>query len=254
MSSSVTSTSYDSAVDQVLDYLEAQGVDVSSLDLDGVDSSDLDMSDPAIEAYFQLAYMQLMEILYPEQINSLEAQIGEVNFDTLYANTDAETNEIIMSLIEDDPDMLSAMTRASAGDAEGDAVDAYINAIYTPDDGSAVSWESSITDDFEELGLEEWNWVADQEEAFKSAEQSILDSLSEYDQMILDITDAFEAGAITEAQYEQQLTDVNMGREALLGMLQAVQSQEQNFFEMISDLIENMIDTQMAIIRNTGGS
>lgn len=252
MSNSVTTTNYDSAVDQVLDYLEAQGVDVSTLDMDGAQSTDLDLSDPAVEAYFQLAYMQMMEILYPEVINSLEAQVGEVNFDTLYANTDPAVNELIMQMLEDDPDMMVEMTRATSGDAEADYVDALINAVYT--DTSTSSYTSSITDDFDTLGVEGLDWVADQEDAFKSAEQSILDSLSSYDEAILDITDQFQSGEISESEYNNQLEDVYMGREALLGMLQAVQSQEQNFFEMVSKLIENMIDTQMAIIRNTGGS
>lgn len=257
MGNSIQTGNYDDAVNQVLEYFEANGIDPDTIDLDS--AADLALyDDPVFEAYFQLAYQQLMEILYPEVINSLSAEVGEVNYDTLYANAGDEINELITLLLEDDPDLMLELTRMTQGDSEADYLAALLAATDSDssgsDSGASYAYETSLTDDARDMiesgqvgtGFE---WIVDQEDAFMAAEQSILDQLSEYDEAMVDLAEALANGMDPEV-YQAELESMTMGREALLAMLQAVQDQASNFFQMISNLIENMIDTNLNIVRN----
>lgn len=263
MVSSVSTTyDYTSAMDAIRQeieaYCEVNGID-SAQYLDSLDENfSLAVYDnPTLEAYFQLAYMQLAELLDPALINSLEAQIGEVNFETLYANAGDDFNELVVSLIEDDPELMAYYAMQGGGETEGQFLLDYLSEIQT--EAGADSGSESFTDDARELAEmygfgEGFEWVVDQEDLFKAAEMSILERLQEYDSAIMDLAEMLESGEISETYFESEMQNIYYGRETLLMMLSQVTEQEMRFFEMISEMYEKANEMNMSIINNMRGA
>lgn len=259
MTSSVnTSYDYNAAMEsiraEVEAYCEANGIDPESYleNLDG-DLSLALIDNPTFEAYFQLAYVQLMEIVAPEVINSLEAQVGDVDFETLYANADDDLNALVEALIQDDPELMAFVANRESGQSEGEAVLSLLAQSYSQSNSDSEAQE--YLDDARELAEnyelgEGFDWVIEQEALYSSVEQSILDQLAEYDQAIVDLAEAFASGKMSEAEYEASLQESQFGREYLLMMLQTVTEQKATVMELISEMYKKISEMNLTVLRN----
>ncbi len=264
----ITSTNYDynAAMEtiqaEITEWCEAQGVDPNDFlaNLDGGFTASV-FDNPTLEAYFQLAYMQLVELLYPEVINSLEAEIGEVTFETLYDSADEEFNNFIISLIEDDPEIMALYAMQAGGETEGDFVLALLAALNTETSADLSEYGEGFntTDDLREyldsvdLGADMENELlawAEAEDVYTATEMAILDRLAEYDQAMNDLVAALESGDISETQFESEMQNITFGRETLMAMLQQVTDQKMQFFETISELYDQAFEMQNTIINN----
>jgi hypothetical protein len=263
MTTGVTSTSYDynAAMDniqaEVEAYCEANGIDAEDYlaNLDGNLTINV-FDNPTLAAYFQLAYMQLVEMLYPEIINSIEAEVGTVDFATLYESCDEEFNDFITSIIQDDPELMALFSmQAGSSDSEIQALYAELATMIASsddsDDMSATFYTDQARDSAEGTSHEDFvNWLADQEDMFTSVEMSILDQLSYYDQAILEIKAALENDEISAESFQAEMENIMFGRETLMTMLQQVSAQKAQFFEMISEMMDKATEMQNSIINN----
>jgi len=255
----VDSVNYDAAMESITAeieaYCEAQGIDPDDFlaNLDSASTASL-YDNPTFEAYFQLCYMQLMELLYPEVYYSAEGDTGSIDFDTLYAAADEDMNELIYELIEDDPELMAYYALQEGGQSEADAfmdlLDSYyatLNEDGTEDDGISDAIQEAY-DLAEEYGLGGVAALADKELMFESAQNSILDMLEEYDAGITALVEALNAGEISETEFEAEMSTISYYRETMLAMLQQLTTQEMTYFEAISELYSKATEMDMAII------
>ncbi|MBU0506537.1 MAG: hypothetical protein ABII18_11600 [bacterium] len=264
MTTGVTSTSYDynAAMDniqaEVEAYCEANGINAEDYlsNLDGNLTINV-FDNPTLAAYFQLAYMQLVEMLYPEVINSIEAEVGAVDFATLYESCDEEFNAFITSIIQDDPELMALFSmQAGSSDSEIQALYAELAKMISSsdseaDDMGATFYTDQARDSAAGTSHEDFvNWLADQEDMFTSVEMSILDQLSTYDQAILEIKAALENDDISAEEFQAEMENIMFGRETLMTMLQQVTAQKSQFFEMISEMMDKATEMQNSIINN----
>ncbi|HLD45304.1 MAG TPA: hypothetical protein VJC18_07700, partial [bacterium] len=190
----------------------------------------------------------------PEVINSLEAQVGEVNFDTLYAAAGDEFNGYITSLIEDDPELMALFATQAGGEGEGDWVMGYLSDLAANTD-MGDSNQGSLTDDARALadmyGLGEgFDWVINQEDLFASAEMAILDRLAEYDQAMADLVAALESGALSDTQFATEVQNCQFAREVDIALLQQMTDTKMSLFETISKIYNQTFEMQKSIINN----
>ena len=75
------------------------------------------LQDPVFQAYWKLAYLQLMEILDPALFQSLYGQVGAENFDFdhVYSMVDPEFNQLLENLVVDGGPELAAFLYQSDG-------------------------------------------------------------------------------------------------------------------------------------------
>ena len=263
MSGSISPTSYDyaSAMDnirsEVESYCATNGIDTDEFlaNLDEKLTTSV-FDNPTLQAYFQLAYMQLVELLYPEKINSLEAEVGEVNFETLYTNSDDAFNSFITNLIEDDPELMAFYARQAGGASEGDFVLGMLASMAeqqnSENGGNGQNQQNtSITQDARDLTAKYdlgpgFDWVINKEDAFAAAETAILDRLSEYDQAVNEMVDMLANGEGSDAE----LQNLQYVREGMIAMLQHVTDAKLTFMETISKIYKDVFEMQNALINN----
>lgn len=266
----------------VEDYCDSNGIDpsiyLSSLDGNKI-SEDL-KNDPAFQAYWQLTYLQLTEIIDPTQISSMDAQVGEIDFNALYAAQDADTNALITDLISDDPalmayalkesgqaeasdSLLSLFTAANTAAATSTTADSYgaqylaeypdevsgttasdtlDNSMYEANDARALADEYDLGEGFD--------WVINTEEGIRSTESSIFNYLAEMDQQLVDLKGALDTGAISAEEFSADSDNISVYRETMLGMLQQLETSLSSVMEMYSKLIEQATQMQMSTINN----
>lgn len=261
---STGSVSYEDAMTAIRDQLTADGLTEAQIQdiLDNPEDSLAVTDNPALQAYFQLCYMQLAEILDPELINSLAADVGSVDFQTFYDNADPSFNEMITALIQEDPELMALYATEAGGQSEGDYVLTLLSQLSAEaatatetDTDTDDDSEEKITDDAralqETFGLGEgFTWITEQEDIYNAGLESIANQLAEYDQSMQDLLEQFDNGEINETTYNSELSSMNAGREALLVLMQQISEYKMNFFEMISKLYDSVKDTQMAILNN----
>ena len=264
MSETVTYTTDQSAqIDDlkgyVEEYCEANGID-SAIYTSALDGQTIDpdlLNDPAFQAYWQLAYLQLMEILYPEMVQSVYAEVGEVDFDALYSAAGDEINQFMENLVADNPDLM-AFAALTDGDSTTDP-DAVSSAVESYSSGTSETRTSS-TDYVDEqardlldlLGLDEnlYGPLIDTEEGIKSTENYLLNGLAELDQQLADLQEALESGQITAEEFSAQIEGVSMYRELYVGLIQNLEDAWGNLLEMFSQLLKTQQEGQMSIARN----
>ena len=268
--SSVSSTQAMATIEQeIIDYCESVGLDYEDFltNLDNVKTADL-MDIPGLEAYFQLCYVQLVAIINPDLINSLYADVGlpagagidfetlkaaGIDFDEVYAAADPEFNEMILSMIEDDPELLALVAHSAGGESEANYVLDILASLYASTeegaDGDIQATSNSAAheaNDLYNLGLD---WVIDQDDFYNSATQSLLQQLTEYDNAIIQLQQDVMNG-MDPAEAQMQMESLKMGREALFELLQQFTERQMTFIESISDLFKEMDEANKAIIRN----
>lgn len=250
-----TSYDYNTAMEairaEVVEYCESQGIDpdvyLNNLD-ENLTTSVMDI--PSLESYFQLAYMQLMEIINPQLIASLEAQVGEVDFDTLYEHADDDLNNLITSLIEDDPELMALFAHQAAGQSEAEFL---LNHLAELNQQSDQGQDESFTDDARNLADQfnfgpGFDWIIEKEDMFNAASQSIVERLASLDQAYAALISDFQSGNIDETTLNSEMQNISYARESLMVMLQQVSEFQMNFFEMVSQIFNKYYETQQSLI------
>jgi hypothetical protein len=267
----------------VEDYCSANNIDpaVYLSSLDGNTISDDLRNDPAFQAYWQLTYLQLTEIIDPSSINSQDGQVGEINFDAVYAAADQQTKDLITNLLQDDPELmafalaqagqtedsdslLSMFTAANTAAATSTTAGAVMGSNYLTDVPGTPSGMSpadtggnAMGDDSDARALGDeydlgggYDWLIDTEEGVHSTESSIFDYLAEMDQQLVDLKGALSTGQITAEEFSSQAGDISTYRETMLGMLQQLESSLSTIFDMYSKMVEQATQMQMSTINN----
>lgn len=259
-------------INQIADlqaYLEANNIDptvyMAAIDGNAIDT-DL-KNDPAFQAYWQLTYLQLTEILNPTMINSPEGDVGEIDFQALYDSASPEYNQFIEDLIADDPSIMTVL-----GNEANQQTDTLLGAIQTATGGSETA---GVTGDYDVDGAiggsenymgysadarsigeqydlgEGYDWIIQTEEGIRAAEGSIMTTLAEMDQMLVDLKEGLQSGTISAEQFAADAENISVYRETYLGMMQQLETSLMTVMEMISKIIEQATETNMAIVNNS---
>jgi hypothetical protein len=267
----------------VEEYCKSKNIDpgtyLASLDGNLV-SADL-RNDPVFQAYWQMAYLQLSEILDPSQINSMQSQVGEVDFDQLYAGSDQNYNDFISKLIQDNPEMMAFAAQMENKPEESESLLSIFNSSASAQktvtgnspmfleisrDGSSTDTDPNTddgtphntlysADDARALGDKYnlgggYDWLIGSEEGIRSTESSIFTYLAEMDQQLVDLKEGLRTGAMSAEEFNSDVSGISMYRETLLGMLQQLESSLSTIMDLYSKIIEKANEMQMATINN----
>lgn len=252
----------------ITEYCQTNNIDPATYvaALDGEIDINL-KDDPAFQAYWQLASLQLAYILSGGAVDM--SVPGDVAYDqesieAAYAAADAELLALCESLLQDQPELLAFFTMQTDGVSSGNDILAAINLSESntteetstsedsSEDSDGESWTSQDTRDFIEAygGSEGLDWLIDYEEGIRAAEQSILNYVAEMDQQLVELTEMFNSGEISAEEYSAKTENLSIYRETLLAMLQQLESSLSTVMEMYSKLIEQANEMSMAVINN----
>lgn len=212
------------------------------------------LQDPVFQAYWKLAYLQLMEILDPALVQSLYAQVGADNFDFdhVYSMVDPEFNQFLENLVMDNPELMGFLAH-SDGNPETSAdevmsaisqlIQAEVAPPYVAEDARRL---------IEELGIDNGlvNSLLYSEEGMKSAEQSILMELAEIDAMMVELTDGLRTGSMSADEFNARVGQISSNRQVLIAMLGDLQGKLGNMFQFFSNLLQTQTEALAQIVRN----
>lgn len=254
------------------DYCAANDIDpatyVAALD----DGASVDLSDdPAFQAYWQLAYLQLVYLLSGGATDM--SSPGDVSYDETElmaaynaVAADPEQNyilELAEEMLADDPELMAFFTTQTAGADAGNSLLATINlaeASSTTSSGSDSAEESSTSYSYVDQQARDFaeaygsgsglDWLIEYEEGIRGAEGSILNQLAEMDQQLVELTDALNSGNMSAEEYSAQVDQISSYRETMLAMMQQLEANLSNIMEMYSKLIEQANEMAMSVINN----
>lgn len=242
----------DQLTSYINEYCEARGIDPEQYTayLDGNRALDPAIfEDPGFQAYWQVSYLQLVEILDPPLIQSVYAQVGDVNFDEVYSRADPEFNEFLENLIMDSPELL-AFAAAEDGTISEDAVWQFLEEeTASPYDTDYVDEQARALQ--EEFGLGGmWDHLINTEEGILSLENALVMTLTELDQGLEALRQSLAEGTISEDEFSAEFQMNSAYRGTILGLIQSLDDTLSNQLEMFSELIESEDNLQLAIARN----
>lgn len=258
----------------VQDYCQTNGIDpaIYTQALDPGNSLDPQLlNDPAFVAYWQLAYLQLMEIINPTAIQSLYTEVGEVNFDLLFTRTaesNPELNELVRRIVADSPELMAAVA-ASDTDVATDPLE-VMNLIlaHIPSSQGAASGEEGeepVEDPLqfvdhgarkwkEEFGLSDaWDDIIEMEETNLSWQNFSLNEMAELDAQVAKITDALRGGKVSADEMEANKADlqsISQQKQFYMGMLQNFQQTLNTRMELISKMLKTQNESMQAVVNN----
>ncbi len=254
-------TDYGAAMDairaEVESYCEINGLDSDEFlaNLDKVGTSAL-FDNPALLAYLELAATQLLEIIAPEKINSAEGEVLDIldideNGQILFRNVDEDLQNMIMQMLEDDPELVAYFVMKSSGQSEADAFLNLLGSTESGTEGSVETVTAKARAMAEDMGMtDEFGWIMDNEDMYSAMQSSIYDQLEKYDQAINELIQAFSNGDLSQEAYQGQLSSMSSQREILVGLLSYSQENKSNFFQMISDMYKTINETLRNINNN----
>lgn len=257
----------------VTDYCKQHNIDPATYvaALDGKDMAQL-RDDPAFQAYWQLAAMQLSYLLSGGE--QLYSEPGAVEFDDMaisasYNSADEQTREFIDKLLQDDPELMAFFAMQQGGNEEANNILAAINLSQNrtttppqtsisdlPEEMAGYRHVAEDARDFVrkyELGSF-YDDVISTEEGIRSAEGSILNQIAEMDQQLADLSEAFDTGKIGVDKYNAEIKNVSVYRETLLAMMQNLESTLSTVMEMYSKMIEQQKEMAQSVIQNMRGA
>lgn len=244
------------------DYCSANGIDpaVYTSALDGSTSIDPSLlSDPAFQAYWQLAYLQLMEIINPSLLQSINAEVGAIDFDSVYAAAGEEMNAYIQNLVLDNPEMM-AFFAESDGNEQSDP-EAVMNALAnygvssSADTSGSAYRDDQARDLADELGLDGmWDFLIETEEGIRSSENYLMEGLADMDQQLVELQTALQNGTITAEEFSAGVEQISAYRQIYVGLIQNFEDAFAQLLETFSQLLKAQQDGQMAIVRNLSGA
>lgn len=238
----------------VNEYCESHNIDpeVYTKYLDNQQSIDPALlNDPIFQAYWKVTYLQLMEVINPELLQSISGEAGEINFDEVYAHAGDDINNFIMQLVSDDPELM-AFAAASDQNAATDP-----NFIRTLLEGPSGGDPAVYVDEEARRMAQEWQLggmfdsLISQEEQNKTAQNHLLMGLAEMDQQYAQLTEALSNGDMSA---QPKLTQLAQNRELYLQMIQKLEESLSTILALFSQLLKSISESQRSIINNIRGS
>ena len=244
------------------DYCSANGIDPSvyTSTLDGETLDPTILTDPAFQAYWHSVYGKLMEILNPTLVQSIYAETGEVDFDTLYAAAGDDMNAFIQNMVLDSPELMEFAAQTDGDSSTNADTVASSLAAYTGASTSSDSGQEDYTDEdaralADDLGLDGmWDFLIGTEEGIKSSENYLLGGLSEMDQQLADLQTALDSGEITAEEFSAGVEQISSYRQVYVGLIQNFEDAWSNLLETFTQLLKAEQDGQMSIARNLSGN
>ena len=255
----------DQLKEYIEEYCEAQGIDSSTFvdSIDGNLSADY-LNDPIFQAYWNMAYLQLLYLLSggsPSVASNGEIEYPD-NLMEVYNSASQEMLDYCTSLLSDNPELMVFFAMQTGDFQEGDTANSLLALISQTE--ASTSTELETEDDSEDEytntiarefiakygSSESLDWLIEYEEGIRATESSILDYLAEMDQQLVELTEALEGGSMSAEEYQAEMESISSYREIMLTMLQSLESTMSNVMEMYSKMIENMQEMQMAVINN----
>lgn len=257
----------------VNDYCQKNNIDPATYTaaLDGSGMAQL-RDDPAFQAYWQLAAMQLGYLLGGGE--QLYSEPGTVEFDDAavsasYAASDQDARNLVDQLLQDDPELMAFFAMQREGVDEANNILATLNLSQrrtTTPQNVSINELPGVVEDYQHVAEDARDFikryelgsfyedVASTEEGIRSAEGSILNQIAEMDQQLADLSEAFDSGKIGVDKYNAEIKNVSVYRETLLAMMQNLESTLSTVMEMYSKMIEQQKEMAQSVIQNMRGA
>lgn len=239
----------------VNEYCQTHGVnpEIYTQYLDGQKTIDPKLlKDPAFQAYWQLAYLQLMEVINPTLVQSLQGEVGDVDFDVLFARAGDDMNAFVENLISDNPEFLSfsALVKGNPALTEEAIRQAFVEAQQEQTKPYAFVDENAraLAEKYKLSGT--WDWLIGTEEGIRSTQNWLLASLAEMDQQLFNLEGALKDGSLTVEQYQARVGVHSQNRQVVLSLMQNLEGAMQQMMELFSQLVQTNNESQLAISRN----
>lgn len=212
------------------------------------------LQDPVFQAYWKLAYLQLMEILDPALVQSLYGQVGADNFDFdhVYSLVDPEFNQFLENLVVDNPELMAFLAQSDGNpDTSPEEVMAAISQLT-----QGLVPEPYVAEDarrlIEELGVDNGlvNALLSTEEGIRATEQSILMSLAEMDAELAELRTALREGTMNADEFNAVVGQISANRQVNISMLGDIEGNLSNMFQLFSNLLQTQTEALSQIVRN----
>lgn len=241
-------------------YCEANNIDpdvyVKALD-DGTTIDPDILNDPIFQAYWQLTYLKLMEIVNPALIQSVYAETGEVNFDDVYARAGDDWNNYLENMVLDSPELLGfgALTDGNPETQESE-VFAALDDYYAARGAASTDYiDEEAREMAQEMGYGGmWNWLIGTEEGVISGMNGLMGYYTEYQQMYAELAQGIQDGTIDPEAGGAQLQQLSSSMSVVTTYMQNFQNFLSDIMEQFSNLKKAQSDGQMSIIRNMSGN
>lgn len=209
--------------------------------------------DPAFQAYWQLTYLQLMEICSP---GSTQTQSGEImSFDEAYAQASDSMNDFIKDLVMDNPDFVAFASLRDHNSATNPQDFYRLIVELQPEEKELKFVDEQARDLGRQFGMNGmYQRMIDTEEGMRSSELAILNEIDEIDRQIMDLTDALNSGELRPEEYKAKIDQMSGTKGFLYALLQKTESALSQMIEMFSNMIKAKNDHQMSIINNQRGA
>lgn len=254
--SSVTtaSTVLETWLQEAQAYCEANGIDIDEINY---------VDDPQLLAYYQNAQLQLYELIYQTMYNSGDSDVGigsssemPYTFEEYQAFFNDDIEKLVEDMLQNNPELVAYFAYQSGGQSE---VDAFLSAISNLNTSTEGFTSTEQTQEFyDEHGLtESYGWVVDFQEASDASTNSLLQSISDDQLVIVELYSQLEGLDPSSPDYQAQLASLQSQSDmasATLEMkytlLQQVTQQSANMFELISAMINKQMESLMAQVAN----
>lgn len=249
--SSEQAAQIDQLKNYVEDYCQSNGIDpkIYTNYLDG-NQTTLDpkiRNDPVFQAYWQLAYLQLNEIVNPTPLQSQSSEVGEVNFDKLYASVDSQTNDLITKILADDPELMGFAAQTH-GESPLEVL-SLLNqktpppAVVSENGGPIKAASKASSGSF-------LDWLQSSQEGMASVEEWAMQGMSDLDAYVASLKDMMETGKIDPAQAQVIMQDKMASREMYTYFIQQANGRMNQQLEFFSALLKSLSDNKNNLLHN----
>ncbi len=244
---------------QIEDYCQTKGIDSKSYTSYLDNKTTLDpaiLNDPVFQAYWQMTYLQLMEIVNPSQVQSLTSEVGEVNFETLYAHTDQTTRDFMFNLVSDDPELMAFVASQNGNpDMPPEKILQLINKNMAPSTEDDLAYVDTQAREIQErLGLgATYDYLINTEEGLKTTENHLMVALSDMDSSLNQLGEALKSHTMSAQEVEatkMKFEQVSANKNLLLAYIQKIEDALQKMMELYSTMVKAQNDLSSSLVRN----
>lgn len=243
----------------VEDYCETQGIDptIYTAALDGNTIDPQVLNDPAFQAYWQLAYLRLMELINPTVSQSGAGDV-EINYETVRASASTEMDQFVKELLMDSPELMGFF--AGQDDDPSTTSQQVINLIRSKSTvlppPTAVDAATYVDEDARSLGQNlglssnMWDWLISTEEGTRTTENHLMGSLADMDQKLASLEEALRGGTISADEFKSKADGISTYRQMHVSLIQNLEDSWGNLLELFSNLLKAQQEGQQALVRN----
>lgn len=209
------------------------------------------INDPAFQAYWKMTYLSLMEIINPTLTQSVYSEVGEVDFDKVYAKAGNDLNDLLNKIVADDPALINfvALQQGDPDPNSGLLQKIFSAGKNAAEPGHYVDEEARRLG--QELGLGgAYEWLISHEEGIISTEQFLMNGLAEMDQKMAEITEGIRSGRLTAEEGKADLETMSQNRGIYLTLIQNLESSLNKMLEMFSNLKKEQQEALRVIANN----